>query len=198
MTCVPYRRRQSTAPKSGAPKSVRSAAAGQSLDIDGIHLHLTRKPIKNLYLRIKPPSGRVEISAPMRMSESRIADFVEERHSWILAQQQRMAEAQRRSIMALNEGAGFENGGRGVAGASGHDGGVAGRPKTGDISRPGIGDAGPGQAGRMSNRILTAPKSGPTNANDKRRPRSTPRCHSCWPSGGRSSAGSPRISRYGS
>lgn len=122
MTCVPYRRRQSTAPKSGAPKSVRSAAAGQSLDIDGIHLHLTRKPIKNLYLRIKPPSGRVEISAPMRMSESRIADFVKERHSWILAQQQRMAEAQRRSIMALNEGAGFENGGRGVAGASGHDG----------------------------------------------------------------------------
>lgn len=103
---MPYRRRQSTAPKSGAPKSVRSAAAGQSLDIDGIHLHLTRKPIKNLYLRIKPPSGRVEISAPMRMSESRIADFVKERHSWILAQQQRMAEAQRRSIMALNEGAG--------------------------------------------------------------------------------------------
>ncbi|MDU2403037.1 MAG: M48 family peptidase, partial [Bifidobacterium longum] len=40
---MPYRRRQSTAPKSGAPKSVRSAAAGQSLDIDGIHLHLTRK-----------------------------------------------------------------------------------------------------------------------------------------------------------
>ena len=104
MTCVPYRRRQSTAPKSGAPKSVRSAAAGQSLDIDGIHLHLTRKPIKNLYLRIKPPSGCVEISAPMRMSESRIADFVKERHSWILAQQQRMAEAQRRSIMALNGG----------------------------------------------------------------------------------------------
>ena len=50
-------------------------------------------------------------------------------------------------LWALNEGAGFENGGRGVAGASGHDGGVAGRPKTGDISRPGIGDAGPGQAG---------------------------------------------------
>lgn len=46
MTCMPYRRRQSTAPKSGAPKSVRSAAAEQSLDIDGIHLHLTRKPIK--------------------------------------------------------------------------------------------------------------------------------------------------------
>ena len=147
MTCMPYRRRQSAAPKSGAPKSVRSAAAEQSLDIDGIHLHLTRKPIKNLYLRIKPPSGRVEISAPMRMSESRIADYVKERHSWILAQQQRMAEAQRRSIMALNEGAGFENGGRGVAGASGHDGGVAGRPKTGDISRPGIGDSRPGQAG---------------------------------------------------
>jgi len=51
MTCVPYRRRQSTAPKSGAPKSVRSAAAGQSLDIDGIHLHLTRKPIKNQFIQ---------------------------------------------------------------------------------------------------------------------------------------------------
>ena len=168
------------------------------MDIDGIHLHLTRKPIKNLYLRIKPPSGRVEISAPMRMSESRIADFVKERHSWILAQQQRMAEAQRRSIMALNEGAGFENGGRGVAGASGHDGDVAGRPKTGDISRPRIGDAGPGQAGTNvqpyfdRSQIWT----------DERKRQAAAAINAALPQllakWGRSSAGSPHISRYGS
>lgn len=195
---MPYRRRQSTAPKSGAPKSVRSAAAGQSLDIDGIHLHLTRKPIKNLYLRIKPPSGRVEISAPMRMSESRIADFVKERHSWILAQQQRMAEAQRRSIMALNEAPASrtEVVAYLVPAAMMETLPVVRKPVISVVRE----SATPGQAKpvRTSNRILTAPKSGPTNANDKRRPRSTPRCHSCWPSGGRSSAGSPHISRYGS
>ena len=38
--------------------------------IDGLDVHVVRKPIRNMYLRIKPPEGRVEISAPVRMAVS--------------------------------------------------------------------------------------------------------------------------------
>ena len=56
---------------------------------------MTRKRIKNMYLRIKPPTGTVEVSAPMRMAEHRIVDFVRERRGWILGQRERIAQARR-------------------------------------------------------------------------------------------------------
>lgn len=56
---------------------------------------MTRKRIKNMYLRIKPPTGTVEVSAPMRMAERRIVDFVRERRGWILGQRERIAQARR-------------------------------------------------------------------------------------------------------
>lgn len=71
------------------------------LDVDGLSLHITRKPIKNLYLRIKPPTGRIEVSAPRRMSDQRIAQFARERHEWIVRQQQRMAVEYEQSLREL-------------------------------------------------------------------------------------------------
>ena len=76
-----------------APASASTAAASTVLEVDGLQLHVTRKRIKNLYLRIKPPLGTVEVSAPMRMSQRQIIGFAHERHSWIVQQQRRMAEA---------------------------------------------------------------------------------------------------------
>lgn len=66
-----------------APASASTAAASTVLEVDGLQLHVTRKRIKNLYLRIKPPLGAVEVSAPMRMSQRQIIGFAHERHSWI-------------------------------------------------------------------------------------------------------------------
>ena len=51
--------------------------------IDGLDVHVVRKPIRNMYLRIKPPEGRVEISAPVRMADAAIVSFVRSRRSWI-------------------------------------------------------------------------------------------------------------------
>lgn len=51
--------------------------------IDGLDVHVVRKPIRNMYLRIKPPEGRVEISAPVRMADAVIVSFVRSRRSWI-------------------------------------------------------------------------------------------------------------------
>ena len=81
-----------------APASASTAAASTVLEVDGLQLHVTRKRIKNLYLRIKPPLGTVEVSAPMRMSQRQIIGFAHERHSWIVQQQRRMAEARRMSL----------------------------------------------------------------------------------------------------
>lgn len=64
--------------------------------IDGLDVTITRKPIKNLYLRVGPPSGNIRVSAPMTVSERTIARFVHSRRAWILTQQARMAAAAER------------------------------------------------------------------------------------------------------
>ena len=57
----------------------------------GIEFELTRKRIKNVHLRIHPPDGRVTVSAPLRMSEARIAEFVTAKADWIRQHQARIA-----------------------------------------------------------------------------------------------------------
>lgn len=84
---MPYRRRPSSTPTSRVSVHI--------IDVDGIEVRVTRKRIKNMYLRIKPPTGTVEVSAPMRMAERRIVDFVRERRGWILGQRERIAQARR-------------------------------------------------------------------------------------------------------
>lgn len=53
------------------------------LDISGINIHIIHKPNKNMYLRVKEPNGQVVITAPMKMKEERIRQFVAEREVWI-------------------------------------------------------------------------------------------------------------------
>ena len=49
--------------------------------IDDLEIVLTRKAIKNLHLRVKPPDGRVEVSAPLRLPLSAIRGFVREKRA---------------------------------------------------------------------------------------------------------------------
>lgn len=58
--------------------------------IDGIPVSLERKRIKNMYLRILPPDGRVAVSAPMRMREEEIERFIKTKLVWIRLQQDKM------------------------------------------------------------------------------------------------------------
>lgn len=96
---MPYRHPSpASASRSAAPAAnpaPRSAAPVRVIDIDGVEVTVTRKRIRNLYLRIKPPSGTVEVSAPMRMAERRIRDFVSARRDWIVGQQGRIAQSRR-------------------------------------------------------------------------------------------------------
>ena len=105
----------------------------KTLNIVGIAVHVTRKPIKNMYLRIKPPEGRVEVSAPMRMTDRRIAEFVAARREWIEDQRRRVIEARERTLGMSGVGGvrGASGAGAGNAGTAGMAG-VAGPTGTGD------------------------------------------------------------------
>ncbi|MBT1181769.1 DUF45 domain-containing protein [Bifidobacterium sp. CP2] len=63
------------------------------LDVDGLEVHVERKRIRNMYLRVKPPEGRVEVSAPLRMPLRTITAFVRDRREWIVMQRRRMEDA---------------------------------------------------------------------------------------------------------
>ncbi len=60
--------------------------------INNIPIELEKKRIKNMYLRILPPDGRVHITAPLKMTEEEIYHFVERKLSWIMLQQNKVQQ----------------------------------------------------------------------------------------------------------
>ena len=59
--------------------------------IDGLCVTVIRKSIRNMHLRVLPPTGEIQISAPMRTPASVIERFIREKRNWILVQQQKLA-----------------------------------------------------------------------------------------------------------
>lgn len=68
--------------------------------IDGLEVWLTRKAIKNMHLRVKPPDGRIEVSAPLRLPLATIRRFVGEKRDWIERQQREIAQSPRAEAAA--------------------------------------------------------------------------------------------------
>lgn len=65
------------------------------LNVDGIVVHVQKKAIKNLYLRVKAPDGTVCVTAPLSMKSERIEAFVRQKADWIRSQCDRI-QARRR------------------------------------------------------------------------------------------------------
>lgn len=63
------------------------------VDIDGLTVTLLRKRVKNLNLRIKP-TGKVQISAPIKMPLDKVFLFVQQKRSWIETHCQRLLTSQ--------------------------------------------------------------------------------------------------------
>jgi predicted metal-dependent hydrolase len=59
------------------------------IQVHGIDVDLTRKPIKHINLRINA-EGQVKVSAPIKCALPVIAHFLEEKKDWILAHQKRL------------------------------------------------------------------------------------------------------------
>ncbi|GHV93340.1 metal-dependent hydrolase [Spirochaetia bacterium] len=51
--------------------------------ISDIPVVVCKKPIKNMHLYVKPPNGKVTVSAPLNMSDDAIERFVRTKSSWV-------------------------------------------------------------------------------------------------------------------
>lgn len=54
-----------------------------TLEIDGVRIEIIRKPIKNMYLRVKPSTGDVTVSAPLKLSLKAIQTQLTAKLAWI-------------------------------------------------------------------------------------------------------------------
>lgn len=61
------------------------------LTIDGLAVTVQRKSIKNMHLRVLPPSGDIVITAPNRLPAAAIERFVREKRGWIERQKLKIA-----------------------------------------------------------------------------------------------------------
>ena len=51
--------------------------------IDDLEVWVLEKRVRNVAVRVKPPDGRIEVTAPLFTSDRFITEFVRERRSWI-------------------------------------------------------------------------------------------------------------------
>ena len=63
--------------------------------LDGISVDVVQKAIKNIHLSVYPPSGRVRISAPLRMGMDAIRMFAVSKLSWIKKHQSKFRDQAR-------------------------------------------------------------------------------------------------------
>ena len=58
------------------------------MDIKDIHINITRKAnVKNINLKVCPPDGRVEVTAPTNTDDSDVRAFVISKWAWIKSKQ---------------------------------------------------------------------------------------------------------------
>ena len=63
-------------------------------------VHLRRKRIKNMYLRVQKPDGHIEISAPLAMKRAQIEAFLRQNTAWVQRKQQALRERAARQALA--------------------------------------------------------------------------------------------------
>lgn len=65
------------------------------ITISGIEVQVNKKNIKNMHLYVKPPLGKVVVSAPFLMTQNAIENFVRVNLDWIRKQQKRFIDQPR-------------------------------------------------------------------------------------------------------
>ena len=63
--------------------------------VDSIEIIFEKKPIKNMYIRVLAPLGKVKMSVPGRASDEEIRAFAVSKISWIKKRQKKIAERPR-------------------------------------------------------------------------------------------------------
>lgn len=69
----------------------------KEITIDDVKIEVIKKKIKNLYISVQPPNGRVRITAPWRMSDAAIRAFAVSKLSWIKKHQAKFQKQEMQS-----------------------------------------------------------------------------------------------------
>ena len=65
----------------------------ERLEVGGETVLVIRKRIANVYLRVKPPDGHLEVTAPLALSDDQIRAFIDGKHRWIATTRDRLARS---------------------------------------------------------------------------------------------------------
>ena len=74
---------------------MKSKTITKIIVVENIEIEITRKKIKNIYLKIKTPEGKVTISAPRKVNDDFILQFVNAKLDWIKNQQSKLKNLSR-------------------------------------------------------------------------------------------------------
>lgn len=77
------------------------------LVVNDIEVSVVKKSIKNMHLYVKPPDGRVEVSAPIHLSDESIELFVRTKIGWIRRQQEKFEKQPRQTEREYVSGEAF-------------------------------------------------------------------------------------------
>jgi predicted metal-dependent hydrolase len=69
----------------------------ERIELGEIAIDVVKKDIKNIHLSVYPPSGKVRISAPLRMDLDSIRIFAITKLGWIKSQQKKLCDQERES-----------------------------------------------------------------------------------------------------
>ncbi|RYD31665.1 MAG: DUF45 domain-containing protein, partial [Verrucomicrobiaceae bacterium] len=67
----------------------------ERIQLGAMEVDVVRKDIKNVHLSVHPPTGRVTIAAPSRLSLDTIRVFAISKLAWIRRQQQKLLDQER-------------------------------------------------------------------------------------------------------
>jgi len=76
---------------------VNTKTARYHIHIRGISVEVIRKDIKNFYIGVHPPNGRVRVSAPLHLDEDAVRMAIITRLGWIRRQQEAFERQERQS-----------------------------------------------------------------------------------------------------
>ena len=65
----------------------------EQLGVGGETVLVIRKRIANVYLRVKPPDGHLEVTAPLKLGDDQIRAFIDGKHRWIATTRERLARS---------------------------------------------------------------------------------------------------------
>lgn len=99
---MPFRNLPRARSLAGRSTSPHALISREVITIDGVQVSVLRKKNRNMYLRVKPPYGAVEVTAPARMPQQDIVRFVRERRAWIDDALRKMAAARSRTFASPN------------------------------------------------------------------------------------------------